>query len=102
MPRPKTDFNNFRLRVPPDTYQQIADAAETAGRSMNAEILYRLGRTFDPRWADYIAKIDAEERRYQEFLKSDLPPALKEQIADQIDEYMQTKAAKAKGRKPRR
>ena len=45
--------------------------------------------------------IDAEERRYQEFLKSDLPPALKERIADQIDEYMQPKAAKAKGRKSR-
>jgi hypothetical protein len=87
MARPKTDFKNFRLRLPPDMYQQITDAAEIAGRSMNTEIIYRLGETLDPRWQEYVAAIEEEERLAQESMERlRQNPRLMEQVRKLIAE----------------
>ena len=71
MPRPNTaDFDSTRLRLPPELHQQLKDAAEAAGRSMNEEILLRLGCSFDPQIAgwmeDYVAKLKEEQRQLKE------------------------------------
>lgn len=39
----------FGLRLQPELKSQIEEAARTAGRSMNAEIVYRLEQSFAPR-----------------------------------------------------
>jgi hypothetical protein len=107
MARPKTEHVAFQLRVPPDLHRQLEAAlhqqieAATGGtarsgetrsiRSMNGEIVHRLRRTFDPRIADYMAKIEVlieEERRAREYIDAIRDPALKQRITAQIDAYM--------------
>lgn len=39
--------DKFNLRFPDGMRDQIAEAAKESGRSMNAEIIHRLQRTFD-------------------------------------------------------
>lgn len=41
------DNPQMRLRLPPELRTQIEEASKTAGRSMNAEIVFRLAETFD-------------------------------------------------------
>jgi hypothetical protein len=71
MARPNTaDFDSTRLRLPPELHQQLKDAADAAGRSMNEEILLRLRCSFDPQIAgwmeDYVAKLKEEQRQLKE------------------------------------
>jgi hypothetical protein len=69
MARPKTaDFDSTRLRLPPELHQQLKAAGEAAGRSMNAEILYRLECTFDPQIAEMIAGVE-EQKEHDRKLK---------------------------------
>jgi hypothetical protein len=42
------DDPHFRLRIPRELKEAIEEEAETNGRSINAEIVYRLENTFDP------------------------------------------------------
>ncbi|HHQ4795988.1 MULTISPECIES: Arc family DNA-binding protein [Aeromonas] len=41
------DIQKTALRLPRDLHTAIHDAASSSGRTMNAEIIYRLQRTFD-------------------------------------------------------
>ncbi|MDX7805707.1 MULTISPECIES: Arc family DNA-binding protein [Aeromonas] len=41
------DIQKTALRLPRDLHSTIHEAAAAAGRTMNAEIVYRLQRTFD-------------------------------------------------------
>ena len=94
MPRPKTDYDSFRLRVLPELHQQLIEAHKASGRgSMNAEIIYRLEQTFDPEIAAYITKLHQERR--QAFLEQSRDPEVWRQIDALIDE-----ARKSKGKKP--
>lgn len=43
----KSDDHHFRLRVPAELKARIEDAASKSGRSINAEILFRLSDTFE-------------------------------------------------------
>jgi hypothetical protein len=107
MARPKTEQVAFQLRVPPDLHRQLEAAlhqqieAATDGtarsgetrsiRSMNGEIVHRLRRTFDPRIADYIAKIEvliAEEDRAREYIEGIRDPDLKARMTTHIDAAM--------------
>jgi hypothetical protein len=67
-------------------YQQLCDAAEAAQRSMNTEIIRRLGETLDPRWAKYIATIEAQERRDREYLEeASKDPAMMEVVRQAVE-----------------
>jgi hypothetical protein len=95
MPRPKTEYEAFQLRVPPELHQKLKEATDTTDRSMNAEIVHRLVWTFDPRIADAIDLMtaqDEEQRRRQEYLGSIADPELAAKISDQIDAAMKAKA----------
>lgn len=41
------DIQKTALRLPRDLHAKVVDAAAEAGRSMNAEIVYRLEKSFD-------------------------------------------------------
>lgn len=41
------DIQRTALRLPRDLHNAIHEAADASGRTMNAEIVYRLQRTFD-------------------------------------------------------
>jgi hypothetical protein len=60
---------NLRLRLPEALRRQLVAEAEAAKRSLNSEILWRLGQTFSERWQKFIAGIAEEEDQRQEFLK---------------------------------
>jgi hypothetical protein len=58
---------SFKLRMPEGLRQQIEADAEKANRSMNSEILWRLGQTFSEPWQRFIAGMERQEKDTQEF-----------------------------------
>jgi hypothetical protein len=56
----------LRLRWPKLLRDRIAAEAEKAGRSINSEILHRLGLTLDQRWQEIISETEREEREDQQ------------------------------------
>jgi hypothetical protein len=57
---------SFKLRMPEVLRQKIEVEAGKAERSMNSEILYRLGQTFGDEWQRFIAGVEERERNEQE------------------------------------
>ena len=58
---------SFKLRMPEGLRQKIEAEALKAERSMNSEILYRLGQTFGPEWQRFINGVEEQERRDEKF-----------------------------------
>ncbi len=57
---------SFKLRMPEGLRQKIEAEAKAAERSMNSEILWRLGQTFGEEWQRFIAGVEERERSEQE------------------------------------
>ena len=66
MARKGTDTINLRLRMPEALRKTLAMEAEKANRSLNSEILWRLGRTLSEQWREFIAGMEEQERTEQE------------------------------------
>jgi hypothetical protein len=66
MARRGTDTVNLRLRMPEALRKTLAMEAEKANRSLNSEILWRLGRTLSEQWREFIAGMEEQERTEQE------------------------------------
>ena len=66
MARKGTDTVNLRLRLPEALRKTLATEAEQAERSLNSEILWRLGQTFGEQWQRFIAGVEERERSEQE------------------------------------
>src|SRR5262249_18091484 len=67
-----TDTAHLRLRLPEGLRQQLANEAERTNRSLNSEILYRLGQTLSPEWRKFIGEHEAIERQQQEQIEAAL------------------------------
>jgi hypothetical protein len=67
--RKPDDTVNLRLRLPDALRQKLAVEAEAAERSLNSEILWRLGQTFGAEWQRYVAGIEKAERDADELRK---------------------------------
>jgi len=57
---------SFKLRMPEGLRQKIEAEAANAERSMNSEILYRLGQTFGEEWQRFISRVEEREKGEQE------------------------------------
>jgi hypothetical protein len=57
---------HLRLRLPAELRKAIAVEAEKANRSLNAEILWRLGQTLSEEWQRFIAGMEKIEKDEQE------------------------------------
>jgi Arc-like DNA binding domain len=57
---------SFKLRMPEGLRQKIEAEAEKSERSMNSEILWRLGQTFGDEWQRFIAGVEEKEKREAE------------------------------------
>lgn len=74
-PYPSEVLDRYIIRFPEGMREHIADAAERNRRSMNAEILARLERTFrwdevdHPHPAELTAEIQASAARLQELIR---------------------------------
>jgi len=70
MAKSLTDIVNVRLRLPEALRQRLAAAAEEADRSLNSEILWRLGHTFaGEKWDEFVAEAEEQEKHRQEMLE---------------------------------
>ena len=69
MARKPTDTVNLRLRLPEGLRKELAARADKANRSLNGEILWRLGQTFGEQWQRFIAGMEEVERTEQEILE---------------------------------
>ena len=67
MAPPKQTDPQFKLRMPKGLKDQLDSAVETSGRTLNAEIIWRLQRTFE------LDAYQDERREYYEQLKASEP-----------------------------
>lgn len=82
MARKGTDTVNLRLRMPEALRKTLVAEADKANRSLNSEILWRLGQTFGEQWQRFIAGMEALERNEQERLDRLMQdPKLREAVA---------------------
>ena len=80
--RKPTDAVALQVRMPEALRQRLATEAEKANRSLNSEVLWRLGQTFGEEWQRFIAGVEDRERRDQENLERiRLDPRMQELIA---------------------
>ncbi|CAJ1921178.1 Arc family DNA-binding protein [Aeromonas jandaei] len=80
------EHQQMRVRLPPELRDGLEQMAKKNGRSMNAEIVYRLQKTFD----DEVAPTDSAPRQYQRkqkyALQSDMPDEVMQELMARIQE----------------
>ena len=80
-----TDTVAMQVRLPEGLRRQLASAAEANARSLNSEILWRLGQSFGPHEQRLAAGIEEEERSDNELLNRALEnPKLQETLRNII------------------
>jgi Arc-like DNA binding domain len=57
---------HLRLRMPEELRKRLSEEAEESGRSLNSEILWRLGQTFDQAVQEFIADREEADKRERE------------------------------------
>ncbi len=83
--RKVTETANLRLRLPEGLRQRLANEAEKAQRSLNSEIIWRLGQTLSEEWQRFIAGMEEKEQHEQEFIERAMQsPAMRKVLADLI------------------
>ncbi|HXW29765.1 MAG TPA: Arc family DNA-binding protein [Xanthobacteraceae bacterium] len=86
---------SFKFRLPERLRRKLEAEAEKAGRSMNTELLWRLGHTFGEEWQRFIARVEDKERERHEFneqLQQD--PEFQKFIADAIAKWDREKESR--------
>jgi hypothetical protein len=79
--RKPSDIVNLRLRLPEALRKRLSQDAEKNERSLNSEILYRLGQTYEPAWQEFIAGIERKEEADREVVDRLLQdPGFRDQI----------------------
>jgi hypothetical protein len=58
----------LQVRMTEALRRKLASAAEENARSLNSEILWRLGQTFDAEWGHLTLEMEEREKREQDFL----------------------------------
>jgi len=64
--RKPTETVALQVRMPEALRQRLATEAEKANRSLNSEVLWRLGQTFGEEWQRFIAGVEEREKSEQE------------------------------------
>ena len=59
----------LQVRMVEGLRAKLVDAAEKNGRSLNCEILWRLGQTFDDEWGRLTTQMEDREKRDQDLLE---------------------------------
>ena len=86
---------SFKLRMPEGLRQKLEAEAEKAERSMNSEILWRLGHTFSAEWQEFIAVIVEREKKVEELGKRMMEsPALQKIVSDLVAKHCADKGSR--------
>jgi hypothetical protein len=59
----------LQVRMVEGLRAKLVNAAEKNGRSLNSEILWRLGQTFDDEWGRLTTQMEGREKRDQDLLE---------------------------------
>ncbi len=88
--RKPADTVALQVRMPEALRQRLAAEAEKANRSLNSEVLWRLGQTFGEEWLRFIAGVEEREKREKE-LREQLyqDPAYKDFVERRMAELME-------------
>jgi hypothetical protein len=83
MPRKQPhEFVKLQVRLPEVLRARLAAEAEAAERSLNSEILFRLGQTLTDEWQEFIASQVQREADEQAFIERRLQdPKVRETLA---------------------
>jgi hypothetical protein len=89
---------HLKLRLPEHMRKQLADAAEAADRSMNSEIISRLGWSFSPEWQQFISAVEERERKVAQAREEALnellkDPQFQENLSNRVREKLAEKDA---------
>jgi hypothetical protein len=90
---------NLQVRLPEELRQRLADAAETSKRSMNSEVVWRLGQSFGDQglFAQHEATETEHKKVIDEILKS---PEFRRQFVERLSESpVLIEAVKNQGKK---
>jgi Arc-like DNA binding dprotein len=80
---------HLQVRMAEALRRKLANAAEENSRSLNAEILWRLGQTFGEDWQRYMARFEERERAARQ-----LSPELEKYVAEIVEKYLLGKERK--------
>ncbi|AKA17368.1 Arc family DNA-binding protein [Aeromonas hydrophila] len=85
------DIQRTALRLPRDLHNAIHEAADASGRTMNAEIVYRLQRTFDEDATSTDGtQLSGHPRAYKRLqkttLQTDMPDEVMQELIVRIQE----------------
>ena len=80
------DIQKTALRLPRDLHTAIHEAADASGRTMNAEIVYRLQRTFDEKEAPTDIAPRQYQRKQKYTIQSDMPDEAMQELMARIQE----------------
>jgi hypothetical protein len=88
MARKATDTANLRLRLSEALRKTLASEAEKNNRSLNSEILWRLGQTLSAEWQEFIAQSEQllrdRDMRMEELFND---PKVREGVAKIVAEH---------------
>jgi hypothetical protein len=90
MPRKRKPHEtvNLRLRLTEELREMLTAEAEKANRSLNSEILWRLGQTFGEEWKRFVAEMEDHERREREWVeRMRKDPRLQEALVEIIAKH---------------
>jgi Arc-like DNA binding domain len=62
------DIVALQVRLPEALRQRLVNEAEQSKRSLNSEILWRLGQTLEQEFQEFIAGVEKRQRNEQEFM----------------------------------
>jgi Arc-like DNA binding domain len=72
MARKATDVINIRVRMPEGLRKRLAGEAERAQRSLNSEIVWRLGQSLGPEGAEFIKEHEAFDQKLERAIEEAL------------------------------
>jgi hypothetical protein len=86
---------SFKLRLPEGLRRQLEAEAQKSERSINSEILWRLGQTFGAEWRLFIAQAEDRERIKQEAVdRLWQDPNVQQSLKKIVEKLSQTKKEK--------
>jgi translation initiation factor 2 alpha subunit (eIF-2alpha) len=91
MPRVRkpTDPIALQVRMVEGLRTKLVNAAEKNGRSLNSEILWRLGQTFDEEWGRLSTAMEEREKRDQDLLERfRQDPAMQKSLAEMLAKHI--------------
>lgn len=85
MPRKPTDIRQLKLRLPEAMRRKLERASDKSGRSLNNEVLWRLGQSFATEGDDTVLKLAQDQSDFDANTKKKIEEIVKQLINKRED-----------------